>query len=52
MKVEIVGRPENYIYPDNYFFDTNYHLNGEGRYKRTMKLIKDLKPYLVFLSNV
>ncbi len=41
--IEIIGSPENYVFPDNYFFDTNYHLMEEGRKIRTDKVIEDLK---------
>ncbi len=36
----ILGAPEVYIYNDDLFFDTMYHLNAEGRNKRTSTLIQ------------
>ncbi|MDN5215963.1 hypothetical protein QQ020_28050 [Fulvivirgaceae bacterium BMA12] len=40
LKVEILNAPEDFVYPDSDFFDTIYHLNKNGRAKRTKKLIE------------
>ena len=39
----IVGTPADFVYPKQYFFDTRYHLNGEGRDLRTLKMIEVLR---------
>ena len=44
--IQVVGRPENYVYPDSLFFDSKYHLAREGRELRTQRLIDDLKEVL------
>ncbi|WP_157687510.1 hypothetical protein [Pedobacter psychrophilus] len=44
-KVPFINKPEDYIFNDNLFYDTVYHLNREGREKRTKIFIQDLKPY-------
>jgi hypothetical protein len=43
LKIPTLTTPENFIFKDEDFFDTVYHLNKEGREKRTDKLIKVLK---------
>jgi hypothetical protein len=40
---EILNKPEDAVLPDSLFFDTVYHLNKEGRVRRTEKLIGLLK---------
>ncbi len=42
----ILSTPERYIYPIEDFFDTVYHLNAQGREKRSQMVIKDLKSVL------
>ncbi|MFN8356358.1 MAG: hypothetical protein U0Y10_18015 [Spirosomataceae bacterium] len=39
-----LGKPQDYVYPDTLFFDSVYHLNAEGRKRRTLQLIRQLKP--------
>ena len=41
--IPLISKPEQYIYSSNEIYDTIYHVNKEGRYKRTMQLIEDLK---------
>lgn len=43
LKVKTLNKPIDFVYPDSLFFDTVYHLNKEGREKRTAKLIEILK---------
>ena len=43
MRVPVVGRPSDFVYPKQYFFDTRYHLTGEGRELRTLELLKLLR---------
>ena len=43
MRVPVVGRPSDFVYPKQYFFDTRYHLTGEGRELRTLELMKLLR---------
>lgn len=38
-----VGEPYNYMYDKSYYFNTNFHLNEEGRERRTAQIIFDLK---------
>jgi hypothetical protein len=39
----IVGTAADFVYPKQYFFDTRYHLNGEGRDLRTLKMVQVLR---------
>ena len=39
----IINAPNTFVYPDADFFDTAYHLNKNGREKRTDKMIEILK---------
>ena len=41
--IPIVGTPADFVYPKQYFFDTRYHLTGEGRDLRTLKMIQVLR---------
>lgn len=41
--IPIVGTPADFVYPKQYFFDTRYHLTGEGRELRTLKMIEVLR---------
>ena len=43
LKIKIITTPEELVYSDSLFFDTVYHLNEEGRNKRTGLLISKLK---------
>lgn len=43
LKMEIINTPKDLSYPDSLFFDTVYHLNKEGRQKRTEYTIALLK---------
>jgi hypothetical protein len=43
LKIEVLGRPSDFVFPDTCFFDTIYHLNKKGRKIRTEKLIKVIK---------
>ena len=40
LKIEILNKPNDLVFPDNYFFNTVYHLNKLGRIKRTQKIIE------------
>ncbi|MBK0381864.1 hypothetical protein I5M32_02735 [Pedobacter sp. SD-b] len=44
--VPFINKPENYIFDDSLFYDTVYHLNREGRERRTTIFIKDIKPFI------
>ena len=35
LKIPVLNQPETFSYPRAYFFDTAYHLNAQGREKRT-----------------
>ena len=48
LKIELLNKPIDFVYPDSLFFDTIYHLNGIGREKRTDKLIELLKAENLF----
>jgi hypothetical protein len=39
----VISTPQSYCYQVNYFYDVVYHLNKEGRSRRTGQLIQDLK---------
>ncbi len=41
---EIINNSEANLYPDTDFFDTVYHLNKNGRAKRSEYLVKTLRP--------
>jgi hypothetical protein len=40
--LRVISTPESYCFPLDHFFDTKYHLNEQGRNKRTSYLIRDL----------
>jgi hypothetical protein len=42
-KVEILGLPQDFVYPDDYFFDTVYHLKKAGITQRTQQVSQLLK---------
>jgi hypothetical protein len=44
MKVPQLSTPEDFVYPAGEFYDWVYHLNAEGRQKRTRSIIADLRP--------
>ena len=43
LNCEIINTPETFLFPDKYYFDLLYHLNKEGRQKRTDIMIDLLK---------
>ena len=43
LKIEILNRVSDFVFPDSLFFDTVYHLNKKGREIRTKKLIEIIK---------
>jgi hypothetical protein len=43
LQVEILNKPEDFVFPDSLFYDTIYHLNRKGREDRTQRLIEILK---------
>jgi hypothetical protein len=43
LKCPIINTPETFVFPNEDFFDTAYHLNKNGRKKRTELMIKILK---------
>ncbi len=43
LKCPIINTPESFVFPDTYYFDTAYHLNKEGRDKRTAIMIDILQ---------
>jgi hypothetical protein len=43
LKMKVLNNIEDFIFADSLFFDSTYHLNKEGRYVRTIKLINILK---------
>jgi len=52
LDVEILNQPSNFVYPDSLYFDTVYHLNKQGRIKRTDDLIVLLNNSKEFLSSL
>ncbi len=44
--IHFLNHPQEYLFPDNMFYDTIFHLNKDGRKKRTELLIKDLEKQL------
>ncbi len=46
LKIEIINNPEDFVLPDKYFLDTVYHLTGDGREQRTLRMIAILKNIL------
>lgn len=44
--VDIISDYNNYKFTREEIFDTLYHLNGQGRQRRTEQLIEDLKEYI------
>ncbi len=43
LTIEIINRPEDFLYDDTLFFDTIYHLSKEGREKRTEAMLRLMK---------
>lgn len=43
LKIEILNEPSSLVFHDSLFFDTVYHLNKNGREKRTTKMIEIVK---------
>ncbi len=46
LKIEIINKPSSAAFPDSLYFDTIYHLNKEGRERRTTKMIALIKQLL------
>jgi hypothetical protein len=44
LDVQLLSRPEDYVYPLDHFYDWVYHLNREGRDLRTGKVIEQIRP--------
>jgi hypothetical protein len=44
----VISRPESYCFPAYLFYDGNYHLNAEGRTRRTEQLLDDLRTSGIF----
>jgi len=40
LNIDILNNPSDFVFEDSLFFDTVYHLNKNGRKKRTQKLIE------------
>ena len=45
LKLKVIGKPTDFIYPRKYFFDNIFHLDQAGRQIRTKKLITRMKEY-------
>jgi len=43
LRMPVAGTPRTFVYPGTYFFDTRYHLNEEGRRRRTVQMIRLLR---------
>ena len=43
--ISVLSNPRHYGLPKGDFYEVPYHLNGEGRNRRTALIIEDLKPY-------
>ena len=43
---EVLGDPNNMIYPSGYFYDSNFHLNSAGATIHTRQLAIDIAPLL------
>jgi hypothetical protein len=50
--IEVIGTPYDFRYPASYFYNSRYHLNNEGRFIHTRKLIPDLKKALRKLGYI
>jgi hypothetical protein len=44
--VPVLGKFEDFLYPIGDMYDSLYHLNAEGREKRTRQMVELLKPYM------
>jgi hypothetical protein len=44
--IPLINTPESFAFDSSLFFDTVYHLNKEGRDKRTKLFIEELKEYI------
>ena len=40
--IPVISRPETYCFPRDRFYDSTYHLNKEGRQRRTEALLRDI----------
>jgi hypothetical protein len=47
LKCKIINTPQTFLFDYHYFFDTIYHLNKEGREKRTETMIELLRNNIV-----
>lgn len=45
LNVPLVAEPRRYAFRPEEMYDTKYHLNGEGRRRRTLLMIEDLRAY-------
>ncbi|MDR1986872.1 MAG: hypothetical protein LBP88_07890 [Treponema sp.] len=43
-RISVISRPETYCFPRAWFYDSVYHLNKEGRQRRTEALLRDIEP--------
>ncbi len=43
LEIEVPASPADYTYPAIYFYDWVYHLNREGRARRTARIVADLR---------
>ncbi len=41
--IRVLGRPEDNVYPTELFFDWVYHMNSQGRVRRTADIVRRLK---------
>ncbi|MFB6457222.1 hypothetical protein ACE38W_18260 [Chitinophaga sp. Hz27] len=46
LKVTVLNKPEDFVYPDSLFFDSYYHLTKKTRIWRTEKMISLIRPYV------
>ena len=51
LDVPMIGDPKDSMLSAEFFHDTYYHLNSKGVETRTKKLIENLKPQLINISN-
>lgn len=47
MRIPLICSPDDFVFPDSLFYDTVYHLNKEGREKRTNLLIDLIKYHCI-----
>ncbi|NIG54391.1 hypothetical protein [Chitinophaga sp. Cy-1792] len=51
LKVPVVNKPEDFVYPDSLFFDSYYHLTKKTRILRTEKMISLIRPYVATAAD-